>query len=106
MNDPVYVEAARAFALRALKDGGADTTSRLSFMWRTALSRQPEKAELAVLEKTLQQQLATYQKDKKSAESFVKIGDFANPKEIDPGELAAWTAVANVILNLNETITK
>jgi len=106
MNDPVYVEAARAFALRALKEGGADSAGRLSFMWRTALARQPEKEELAVLEKTLQQQLATYQKDKKAAESFLKIGDLANPKEIDAGELAAWTAVANVILNLNETITK
>jgi len=106
MNDPVYVEAARAFAQRTLKEGGADSASRLAFMWRAAMSRQPAKDELSVLEKTLAQQLENYKKDKKAAESLTKIGDLANPAGIDISELAAWTAVANVILNLNETISK
>ncbi len=105
MNDPVYVEAARAFALRTLREGGAETAGRLSFMWRTALSRPPTREELAVLQGTLDRQLANYRQDRKSAEAFVKIGDLANPKDIDVSELAAWTALGSVILNLNETIT-
>jgi hypothetical protein len=105
MNDPVYVEAARAFAQRVLTEGGADNGARLDYMWRLALARAPSAAEKVILEKTLQQQLATYQQDQAAAEKLVKIGDLAKPDGIDAGELAAWTATGNVILNLNETIT-
>lgn len=105
MNDPVFVEAARAFAQRILKEGGADDAARLRFAWRTALARQPAENEMAVLSKTLEAQLATYRQDKAAAASLVKIGDLAKPAELDDSDVAAWTAVANVLLNLNETIS-
>jgi hypothetical protein len=105
MNDPVFVEAARALAQRVLKEGGADVASRLAFAWRLALARSPSKKESTVLNRTLQHQLATYRGDKEAAKKLVRVGDLPKPKDIDESELAAWTALSNVILNLNETIT-
>ena len=105
MNDPVFVEAARAFAQRILKEGGPDNASRLRQAWRLALARPPSEQELAVLTKTLETQLATYTQDKAAATALAKVGDLPKPAELDDSELAAWTAVGNVLLNLNETIT-
>jgi hypothetical protein len=105
MNDPVFVEAARAFAQRILRDGPADDAQRLSYAWQLALARQPSPEELAILSSTLHQQLATFRQDKASAEKLVHVGDLPLSEGIDPSELAAWTAVSNVLLNLNETIS-
>ncbi len=105
MNDPVYVEAARAFAARVLKEGGADDAAKLNYAWRLALARTPSVTERAVLEKTLAKQREHFAAEKPAAESLLKVGDFKNPEGASPAELAAWTAVANVILNLNETVT-
>ena len=105
MNDPVFVEAARAFAQRVLREVGSDPAARLTYAWRLALGRAPSEKELAILQKTLDQQLATYASDKPAATALTKIGDLPKPDGADDTELAAWTAVANVILNLNETIT-
>jgi mono/diheme cytochrome c family protein len=105
MNDPVFVEAARAFAQRILKEGGADNAARLRFAWRTALARMPADKEIEILARTLDAQLLTYDKDKTAAAALVKIGDLPKPDGINESELAAWTALGNVLLNLNETIT-
>ena len=105
MNDPVFVEAARAFAQRILTHGGADDAQRLRYAWRTALSRSPSESETAILGKTLATQLATYAADKPAAAALVKVGDLEKPPALDDSQLAAWTAVANVLLNLNETIS-
>jgi mono/diheme cytochrome c family protein len=105
MNDPVFVEAARGFAQRILKEGGADQASRLRFAWRTALGRVPSDPEIAILAKALDAQLATYSQDPAAAAALVKIGDLPKPDGVADGELAAWTALGNVLLNLNETIT-
>ena len=105
MNDPVFVEAARAFAQRILKEGGPDNASRLKFAWRLALARPPSEQEIGILAKTLETQLATYTQDKPAAAALVKVGDLPKPANADDSELAAWTAMGNVLLNLNETIT-
>ena len=105
MNDPVFVEAARAFAQRILTHGGADDAQRLRYAWRTALSRSPSEKESAILGQTLATQLATYTADKPAAAALVKVGDLEKPPGLDDSQLAAWTAVANVLLNLNETIS-
>jgi len=105
MNDPVFVEAARAFAQRILKDGGANDAARLRYAWRTALSRSASESETAILAATLEKQLATYASDKAAAAALVKVGDLERPPGLDDSQLAAWTAVANVLLNLNETIS-
>ena len=105
MNDPVFVEAARAFAQRILTHGGSDDAARLRYAWRTALSRSASESETAILGKTLATQLATYAADKPAAAALVKVGDLEKPPGLDDSQLAAWTAVANVLLNLNETIS-
>lgn len=105
MNDPVFVEAARAFAQRVLTEGGSDSATRLSFAWRLALSRSPSPSELEVLKTTLQQLQDTYTQDPEAAGKLVTVGDLPRPEGLDNMELAAWTALSNVILNLNETIT-
>ena len=106
MNDPVYVEAARAFATRILQQRGLNLEEQLAFAFRLALARPPEKKELAVLEKTYREQKANFAQDKKAAEDLLSVGESPRPKDIDAVELAAMTGVANVLLNLHETITR
>ena len=106
LNDPTYVEASRALAVRMLKEGGTDATSRLAWAWRQVLSRAPRAEELKTIQPLLEKQLDEYRSDSKSAESLLKIGQTPLPKDLDPSELAAWTNIARVILNLHETITR
>jgi hypothetical protein len=105
MNDPVYVEAARALAQRVLAEVGPDAAARLEYAWKVALVRAPSAEEKAILQKNLDQHLATYRQDKEAAKKLLQIGDLPRPAGADESELAAWTAVANLILNLNETIS-
>jgi len=106
LNDPTYVEAARAFAARILNEGGHDTTARINWAWYQALSRAPRADEMSTARVLLDKHLAEYRKDAQAAESLLKVGLSPTPKDIDPAELAAWTNIARVILNLHETITR
>lgn len=106
LNDPTYVESARVFATRIVKEGG-DSTTRIVWAWKQALSRAPRPDELAIARKLFDKHLAQYKADTKSAESLLKAGIAPPPPSgTDPAELAAWTSVARVILNLHETITR
>jgi len=105
MNDPVFVEAARACAQRVLKEGGSDSEARLIFAWRLALARAPSESELAALRSTLQYLQTTYSQDREAAGKLVAVGDLPRSDGMDDVELAVWTALSNIILNLNETIT-
>ncbi len=106
LNDPTYVEAARAMAQRTLRDGGKDVNSRIVFAFRLALARKPSVRESKVLRDLLAQQLMNYRKDKKAAGELLRVGESKADDKVDQAELAAWTMVANAILNLDETITK
>jgi len=106
LNDPTYVEAARAFAARILSEGGADTTARITWAWQRALSRAPRADEISTARALLDKHLAEYRRDAQAAEALLKVGLSPAPKDSDPAELAAWTNVARVILNLHETITR
>ncbi len=106
MNDPVYVEASRALATRVLLQPGLSLEQQLTYAFRLTLARTPDKKELAVLEKTYREQKANFAQDRKAAEDLVSVGESPRPKDIDVIELAAMTGVANVLLNLNETITR
>ena len=106
MNDPVYVEAARCFAQRIIREGGSSTSQRVAYAFRLAVARPPTKQEEQILLGIYEKQLAKFQKDKASAMALVTIGESQPPFGLDPAELAAWTALGNVILNLDETITK
>ena len=106
LNDPTYVEASRAFATRVLQEGGGNTKARLTWAWRQVLDRKPRADELKTLEPLLTKHLAEYRTNPSAAEAFLKIGQTPLPSKIDQAELAAWTNIARVILNLHETITR
>jgi hypothetical protein len=106
LNDPNFVEAARAFAEKALKQGGASDFERLTWAYRRALSRPPRPEEVHVLTELLAKHRAEFTKDVEGAKKLLSVGDWPAPKDVLPAELAAWTSVARVILNLHETITR
>lgn len=106
LNDPVYVEAARALAQRVMIEAPSEPAQRIAYAFRLCTARTPGEAELAVLLRLYRQQLANYQADRAAAMKLVSTGESPRPEQLDVSELAAWTAVANVLLNLDETITK
>ena len=106
MNDPTYVEAARALAQRMVKEGGKDPAARVRYGFRLATARTPALEELDILLHIVQGQLADYRRDRKAAQALLAVGESGHDPRVDPTELAAWTTLASVILNLDETITK
>jgi len=106
MNDPTYVEAARALAQRTMLEGGNDESTRIAYAFRLATSRKPTGSETGVLRKLLQGRLAAFRQDPRAAARLIAIGESQRDTRIEPAELAAWTTVASAILNLDETITK
>jgi hypothetical protein len=106
MNDPVYVEAARALAARVLHEGGQTLRQQLAYAFRLTLARPPRPEEIKVLEKTFREQRERFEGDASAAESLLSVGESPQPKDLNIIDLAAMTGVANVLLNLNETITR
>jgi hypothetical protein len=106
MNDPQFVEASRAFGQRMMTEGGNDPRGRIAYGFRLATGRKPAAEELKVLLTVFSQELADYQKDKGAAEKLLGVGDFKAKNDLDKAELAAWSMIASMILNLDETITK
>ncbi len=105
LNDPVYVEAAQALARRmAQVEGSIDTQLTVGF--QSALIRPPQPRELAALRQLYEQRLKFYQKDAIAAEQMAVNPLGAAPKGVDHSVLAALTAVCNVILNLDEFVTR
>lgn len=107
LNDPSFVEAARAFALRIGREKpGAADAEKIAHAFRLALSREPRGDESKPLVKFLSEQRIFYQKNPGDAEAFLKTG-FSDPGTgKDAADLAAWTQLCRVILNLHETITR
>ncbi|MFM9024879.1 MAG: PSD1 and planctomycete cytochrome C domain-containing protein [Planctomycetaceae bacterium] len=106
LNDPEFVEAARAFAARLLEDGStADDASRIRLAYRLALNREPRDRELASLTAFLATQRDAFAAAPADAERSLAVG-LAPRADLDPVEHAAWAQLARVILNLNETITR
>ena len=106
MNDKQYVEAARKLAARIMKEGGATPQERLTYGFRLATARGPSAGELDVLQRTLQKQLQAFTADKAAADKLLSYGDSPKVTDLDPSEHAAWTMIANLLINLDETITK
>lgn len=106
LNDPSYVEAARAFAELIVRQGGAATIDRLHYAFRRAVSRPPTPDELSVLEQLLTSHLAEYEANPAAAAEVLSVGAKPVTDDIPKPELAAWTSVARTILNLHEVITR
>jgi len=106
LNDVQHFEAARVLAERVLTEGGADDPSRLRWLFRTVLSRVPDEKESGFLTDALAQQRYHAGADATAAEQVVAAGESV-PKKVAPAvETAAWTLVANLLLNLDETVTR
>lgn len=106
LNDPSFVEAARALATRVLESASKGDEARINWAWRQVLGREAEPGEADVLAKLLAKHRKQYQADEKDAKAILTVGISPVPKGVDPAELAAWTSVSRVLLNLNETVTR
>jgi hypothetical protein len=106
LNDPTYVEASRALAQRAILEGGRDARARIGFAFRLATSRAPSDQEVAILRTLLDARLKGFRLDRQSALKLLSVGESPRDRRIDVAELAAYTTVASVIFNLDETITR
>ncbi len=105
LNDPTYVEAARAFAERIIHHN-ADDTERLKFAFRSALARLPADGEHAVVNDLLATARKRFSAQPDAAKMLLTVGNSKEDRTIEPSELAAWTSVASILLNLDETISK
>ncbi len=105
MNDVTFVEASRVWAERLMKTGKTPDL-RLALAWRQATARPPSPTEQKVLDAGYQRVLKQYQADPKAAEKLVSMGEYARDRTLDVSEQAALTAMLNMILNLDEVMTK
>jgi hypothetical protein len=103
MNDVTYVEAARNFAERILREGGADP---IGFAFRSATARLPRPAERALLESSLAHYRQRYAAEPEEAKFLLSEGESKRDESLDPAEHAAYTAVASLMLNMDEVMTK
>jgi hypothetical protein len=106
LNDPQFVEAARKLAERTLQSNQNAFEQRLRFVFRECLSREPSSKETALFHKLYDSQFAKYQADPKQAEALLKIGESPRIEALALPELAAWTVLANTLLNLDEFLVK
>jgi hypothetical protein len=106
LNEPQFVEAARTLAERTLREGGSNPEDRLTYIHRVVLARPPEPKDLAELTAALNDLTTHYTHDPGAARQLLATGETRPDPRTDPSILAAWTMVANVILNLDEAISK
>jgi hypothetical protein len=106
MNDVQHFEAARAFAERMVKEGGSQSAARLTWGFRAATARTPTADELEILQQAFAGQLERYTANPTAAQQVISAGESKRDEHLDPEELAAYTLVANLILNLDEVVTK
>jgi len=106
LNDVTFVEAARVFAQRVLLSSAKSVEARVDYAFQLCVTRKPTNAERDRLVSLYRQQLASFKTDPASALALISNGPALQPPGLDPHELAAWTILANVLLNLDETLTK
>ena len=106
LNDPQFVEAARALGQRLIKEGGNNTASRIDYGFKLALSRPATESEVTVIERVLGEQLKRFRDDPKKAKEFLGVGEIPRDETIDAVEHAAWMVVGQLLLNMDETLTR
>ena len=107
MNDVTFLEAARVFAQKVLRDVPTGTPqARIQLAFQTVLARQATPKELKSLTRLVSDLQASYTADTKAAEAMTRIGQSPRLEKVRPAELAAWTGLASVVLNLDEAVTR
>jgi hypothetical protein len=105
LNDPQFVEAARALGERMLREGGKTPQERLAYAFRQAATRSPTERELRLLVELYEGQLRLFRADPTAAQQFLKTGDRPPALGLDPADLAAAAATAGAILNLDAAVS-
>ena len=106
MNDVTYVEAARMLAQRMMIEGGSSPEQRLAAGFRLLTARWPGPQEKGILLNSFYRNRLRYYNDEEAALNLVSVGDSARSPELDVRELAAYTMIASLILNLDEVIMR
>lgn len=106
LNEVTFVEAARNLAERVLRDAGPDADARLRFAFRLVLTRAPSERETQVLRRGLEQHLDHYRRHPADATEVLRTGESLADSTLNATEVAAWTAISSLILNLDEALTK
>ena len=106
LNDPVYVEASQALARRMVSAGGSTAVDRARYGFRLCVARPPHDDELARLVQLYEKAIARYAQSPTEAEKLANDPLGPTPPGMNVAELAAWTVVGNVLLNMDETLMK
>ncbi len=106
LNDPTYVEAARVLAEQVVRKAGTNVEDRINWTFMRALDRKPNPEEFQVLNGFAHKQINRYATNPADAEKLIGAGEWPVPKDLKAPELAAWTSISRVVLNLHETITR
>ncbi|HVC96680.1 MAG TPA: PSD1 and planctomycete cytochrome C domain-containing protein [Pirellulales bacterium] len=106
LNDPTYVEAARVFAARIIREVSGAPAERAAFALKQALGREARPGEVAILVGLYEKHAQQYAATPDAAGKLLEVGETKPPADAAAAELAAWTSVARTILNLHETITR
>jgi len=106
LNDPQFVEAARIFAERILREGGGSEPDKFAYAFEIAASRKPTAQEVSVLKDVLSEQRYRFKEAPETAKKFLSIGEKKSDEALDLTERAAWTIISQMILNLDETLTR
>jgi hypothetical protein len=106
LNDPQYVEAARALAQRAAREAGPSLPARAAFLFRALTGRHPTDRELAVLDSLYREQYEEFRSGRSDARKLLAVGDAPQAPDLDPAECAALTVLAQAVLNHDETVMK
>ena len=109
LNEPLFIETARALASHAVVDGGKTDGQRLTYAFRRCLSRQPTNAEVSELLIFLNKETRRYSDGELDPWDMLGANQALAsllPRGLTPARLAGWAAVSRILLNLDETITK
>ena len=106
LNEKTYIEAARVLAQRMIAEGGATPEQRIAWAFRRATCREPRADELKVLAAGLAKRNARFQQSAVEAAKILAVGETKADAKFNPVELAAYTGTANVLLNLDEVVTR
>jgi len=106
LNEPTLLEAARVLAQRILLEGGSEPSHQVDYAFRLCLARAPTKQERQRLVSLYEEEVKGFEHEPQSAKDLVTQGAAERPTRLDVPQLAAWMMVANVLFNLDETLTK
>jgi len=106
LNDITYIEAARVFAESLLKTSAANDDARIALAMNRSTGRPPHEEEMAILLGSLAKYRKSFEGDSASALALLQVGESKHDSKLPAAEHAAWTNLCNLILNLDETLTK